>query len=91
MGVDGIFNDNPLTSDPRPPIADPQRDPRFTGGRAPSGSPASGAAASEVTEALLGDDRLQLSPESDRNPFQVLVNHRQRKRRRREGDASMLD
>lgn len=91
MGVDGIFPDNPLTPEARPPIADPQRDPRFTGGRAPMGSPASESKASELDEALLGGDRLQLSPESDANPFQVLINHRQRRRRRREGDPSMLD
>ncbi|HEY9854943.1 MAG TPA: hypothetical protein V6D05_04335 [Stenomitos sp.] len=93
MGIDGIFNDRPAQADQRTPIGDPRQDPRFASGRgdtASSGAAHGAAAAGAKTP--LGDDRLQLSPEAPDNPFQALINSRQRKRRRkRDGDPTSLD
>lgn len=93
MGIDGIFNDRPAQSDQRTPIGDPRQDPRFASGRGdtPLSGAAHGASAANP-KAPLGDDRLQLSPEAPDNPFQALINARQRRRRRkRDGDPTALE
>lgn len=94
MGVDGIQNHQSAQPDQRREIGDPRRDPRFSYGRDSEGfafqKKAGDAQAAEA--AALGDDRLQLTPEAPDNPFQALINHRQRRRRRKQdGDASLLD
>lgn len=94
MGVDGIFNHQSSQPDQRREIGDPRRDPRFASGRDPEGFAfQKGPGEAKATEAAsLGDDRLQLTPEAPDNPFEALINHRQRRRRRKQdGDASLLD
>ncbi|HEY9899683.1 MAG TPA: hypothetical protein V6D00_10925 [Pantanalinema sp.] len=94
MGVDGIFNHQPSQPDQRREIGDPRRDPRFSSGRDPGGFAFQKAApeAQATPAPALGDDRLQLTQETPDNPFQALINHRQRRRRRKhDGDASLLD
>jgi|GEM_PF-3134672 hypothetical protein len=92
MGVDGIFNDRPATPEARQRVEQDTRDPRYGLGRGASQSPPASASSNAAgASPLLGDDRLQLSPEPPANPFQALLNHRRRRRRKRgSGDAADL-
>lgn len=92
MGVDGIHSDRSNYGEHRPPVEEDTRDPRFRANQGfnLSGAPAS-AAAGTGAKPLLGDDRLQLSPKEPANPFAALVRHRQRRRRKQDGDPSTLD
>lgn len=94
MGVDGIFNHQPPQPDQRREIGDPRRDPRFASGRDPQGFAFQKAPgeAQPTSAPPLGDDRLKLTRKPPDNPFQALINHRQRRRKRnQDGDASLLD
>lgn len=94
MSIDGAANGrSPGTAEQRL-STDPRRDPRFTAGRESAPGIASSSESPEAlrAKAALGDDRLQLSPETPDNPFEALLHHRTRKRRRkRDGDPTMLD
>lgn len=91
MGVDGIHSDRPAFSDHRPPVEEDTRDPRYglLPGRTLSSAPASSQGVG--AKPLLGDDSLQLTPDDPTNPFESLVKHRRRRRKRQDGDASLLD